>query len=175
MLQLTKRTEYGLLAMVHMADCPGEVQSVRRLCEQYPLPKRLLAEVLKDLARLGLVVSHRGTSGGYELARPAERITLADVVQALEGAPELTNCDSSIAQGSGGCEVRPTCRIRSPIQRVRATLWRTLEQTTLREIASPPPPSNATHAIASPSPSDTASDPRAHLRAMFAPHTSTRP
>ena len=137
MLQLTKRTEYGLIAMVHMVDRPGQVVSVREIGELYPLPRRLLAEVLKDLARLGLVHSHRGPTGGYSLARPAERITLADVVQALEGAPELTNCESSIALRSGGCEVKPMCRIRSPIQRVRATLWRALEETTLRSLAAP--------------------------------------
>jgi Rrf2 family protein len=140
MLQLTKRTEYGLIALVHMVEHPGTVVSVREIGERYPVPRRLLAEVLKDLARLGLVDSHRGPTGGYCLARAAERITLADVVQALEGAPELTNCESTLALKLGGCEVKPVCRIRSPIQRVRATLWRALEETTLRELAHPASP-----------------------------------
>jgi Rrf2 family protein len=69
-LQLTKRTEYGLIALVHMADRRGEVVSVREICEHYPVPRRLLAEVLKDLGRANLVESQRGATGGYQLARP---------------------------------------------------------------------------------------------------------
>ena len=137
MLQLTRRTEYGLLALVHIADREGRVVSVREICERFPLPRRMVAEVLKDLHHCALVESQRGSSGGYTLARRPEDITLGQVVAALEGAPALTTCESPIVMKSGGCEVQPMCPIRSPIHRVRERLWQMLEHTTLSSLQSP--------------------------------------
>jgi Rrf2 family nitric oxide-sensitive transcriptional repressor len=138
MLQLTKRTEYALIALVHMVDREGECVSVRELCERYPLPRRLVAEVLKDLCRMELVESHRGSQGGYSLAHPAESITLGQIVSAMEGKPSLTSCESMpLARLFPGreCEVVPTCPIRSPIHRLREHLWSLMESTTLRALA----------------------------------------
>jgi Rrf2 family protein len=138
MLQLTKRTEYGLIALIHIADRPGQVVSVREIGEHYPVPRRLLAEVVKDLARAGIVESQRGASGGYALARSADRITLRDVVDAIEGSPAVTGCESH-ADGASGCEVEPVCPIRSPLHRVRDGLRRLLERTTLESLSNPGP------------------------------------
>lgn len=137
MLQLTKRTEYGLIALVHMVDRGGEPISVRELCERNPVPKRVMAEVLKDLGRSDLVESHRGATGGYSLARPPESITLGEIVSALEGAPTLTNCEVSSTLRIGACEVKPNCPIRSPLQRVHERLLDLLEHTTLRSLSDP--------------------------------------
>ena len=76
MLKLTKRTEYGLIALTHLADREGEVVSVREIGEHYPVPKRLLAEVLKNLHHAGIVDSARGAQGGFWLARTADTVTL---------------------------------------------------------------------------------------------------
>ena len=134
MLQLTKRTEYALIALVHMADRQDEATSVRELCVRYPLPKRLVAEVLKDLAHAGLVVSHRGALGGYSLAMPPERITLGKIIATIEGAPAITNCDSLAHSRDGGCEVHPVCPIRSPIEQIREHIWKLFEATSLRSL-----------------------------------------
>lgn len=150
MLQLTKRTEYGLIALVHMVDrgragrvgadrAGADLVTAREVGERYPVPRRLLAEVLKDLCHAGLIESHRGPTGGYALARAAEDITLAQVIAALEGAPELTSCESATVLKHGGCEVQPVCPIRSPIHRVREGLWQMLERTTLRSLVSTSP------------------------------------
>jgi Rrf2 family protein len=135
MLQLTKRTEYGLIALVHMVDREGEVVSVREISERYPIPRRLLAEVLKDLAHEGLVESQRGALGGYSLARPAERITLGEVVEALEGRPALSNCETSSHTRAAECEIQELCPIRSPLHRIREGIWSLMERTTLRALA----------------------------------------
>ncbi len=140
MLQLTKRAEYGLIALVHMVDHGSGPVSVREISERYPVPRRLLAEVLKVLGRCALVESRRGPGGGYTLARAPEKITLGDVVSALEGAPSLTNCEVPAVLRQGGCEVKPTCPIRSPIQRVHEHLWDLLDRTTLRTLAAEPVP-----------------------------------
>jgi len=134
MLQLTKRTEYGLIAMVHMVDRGVEPVSVREIGERYPIPKRLLAEVLKDLCRAQLVESQRGAAGGYTLARPADVITVGDIVEALEGRPAISNCETSSLHRNAECEMQPTCRIRSPLQRIREAIWTMLERTTLRSL-----------------------------------------
>ena len=136
MLKLTKRTEYGLIALLHLADRDGEIVPVREVGDRYPLPRRLLAEALKDLGRAGIVHSQRGAAGGYWLARPAGTITRGEVIAALEGAPSLTSCqDLGAAGAEGECEVQPVCPIRSPLTRLRQGIWALLEGTTLRSLA----------------------------------------
>ena len=134
MLQLTKRTEYGLIALVYMADRGGSVVSVREISEHYPVPRRLLAEVLKDLARENLVESQRGATGGYVLARSPDEITLGGIVTALEGRPTLSSCESLAPARNGECELEPTCPIRSPLHRIREGIWTLMERTTLRSL-----------------------------------------
>lgn len=163
MLQFTKRTEYGLIALVHLMEREGEFVSVREICERHPIPRRLVAEVLKELGRAQLVESQRGAGGGYCLALSPETITLGRVIAALEGAPSLTSCatqeiaslsklpnrsgaspaagssTSTGIHGNGECDVSPTCPIRSPIHAVRDHLWGLLERTTLRSLGTPAP------------------------------------
>ncbi|MDZ4771804.1 MAG: Rrf2 family transcriptional regulator [Planctomycetota bacterium] len=138
MLQLTKRTEYGLIALVHMADHEGRVVSVREIGEHYPVPRRLMAEVLKDLAHAGIVESQRGATGGYMLARSADLITLAEIVTTLEGEPLITNCEGHADKlAHESCDIAPTCRIRSPLQRIREGIHGLMERTTLRSLSRP--------------------------------------
>lgn len=137
MLQLNKRTEYGLIALTHLAGCEGGVVSVREIAERYSVPRRLLAEVLKELVRAGHVEGHRGATGGYALSRPAQDITLGEVVAALEGRPSIASCESLPMLRAGTCDVEPRCPIKSPIQRIRAGLWNLMQRTTLRDLADP--------------------------------------
>ena len=137
MLQLTKRTEYGLIALVHLVDREGQFVSAREIGDAYPVPKRLLAEVLKDLGRAGLVESQRGASGGYSLARRPESISMVQIIEALEGTPSVTGCESLGIFEAGGCDVSPVCPIKSPMQRIRIAIWDLLQRTTLRDLARP--------------------------------------
>ncbi len=139
MLKLTKRTEYGLIALIHLVDRGDSFVSAREVGERYLLPKRLLAEVLKELQHAGLVESQLGASGGYRLTCGAERITLGHVIEALEGAPSLTNCDSHGPSLPGGeCSVELDCPIRSPLQVIRTGIWHLLQTTTLRSLIDSP-------------------------------------
>ncbi len=146
MIQLTKKTEYGLLALVRLADRDGEIVSVREIAEHYPIPRRLLAEVLKDLGHAQVVESHRGASGGYSLARDASSITVGEIVAALEGAPSLASCEALDLARNGTCEVEPHCPIKSPIQQLKADLWALLQRTTLSDLCQHEAASS-THAI----------------------------
>jgi Rrf2 family protein len=142
MLQLTKRTEYGLIALVHMADRDGEFVSVREISERYRIPRRLLAEVLKDLCQAKLVESHRGASGGYTLVGSADELALSEIVAALEGRPLLTSCEATTpasghGEWHGECGLVPICPIRSPLHRIREGLWQFMQRTTLRSLVQP--------------------------------------
>ncbi len=134
MIQLTKRTEYGLIALVHMAECEGRYVSAREISERFRIPKRLLAEVLKDLSHAALVESQRGASGGYALARSPDELALSAVVGALEGRPSLTSCENQSTVHHGDCDLVHVCPIRSPLHRLREGLWQLMQQTTLRSL-----------------------------------------
>lgn len=143
MLQLNKRTEYALIALVHLVDQdatgsePSRYVSAREICDQYPVPRRLLAEVMKDLQRVGLLHSQRGASGGYALVRLAEEVPLGDVIVAMEGPPGLTGCESFAGGPSMPCEVESNCPIKTPMSRVRQGIWTLFQRTTLRDLATP--------------------------------------
>jgi len=138
-LKLTKRTEYALIALVHLADREGRADggfaSVREIAERYPVPKRLVAEVLKELCKSAIVSSQRGAAGGYALARSAASISLGEVIVALEGKPSLTGCESLPAADHGRCDIEPVCPIKTPMQRVRLGIWDLMQRTTLLELA----------------------------------------
>lgn len=144
MLRLTKRTEYGLIALVHLAERaaaapPGEeaeVVSARAIGDIFPVPRRLLAEALKVLQVAGMLESTRGAHGGYRLAQPAGEISLGQIVSTLEGEPALTSCAGLGAAASDGvCEVEHVCPIRSPLSRLRTGIWNLLEGVSLQALA----------------------------------------
>src|SRR6478752_9006028 len=95
MLRLSKKADYALMAMKHLA-LRGDrgSSSAREIAEQYDIPIELLAKVLQRLVRRGLLESHQGTRGGYQLARPALQITVADVIQAIDGPVTVTACST---------------------------------------------------------------------------------
>ncbi|MFT7678446.1 MAG: Rrf2 family protein [Planctomycetota bacterium] len=135
MLKLTKRTEYGLIALVDLARRPGQVVSMREIGERHPVPKRLTGEALKALAHAGVVESARGAGGGFWLTRSPEEISLGEVVAALEGAPVLTSCeDLGASHKDGSCEVEGNCPIRSPLQNIRQGIWTLMQDTSLRSL-----------------------------------------
>ena len=118
MLRLSKKADYALMAMKHLA-LRGDrgSSSAREIAEQYDIPIELLAKVLQRLVRRGLLASQQGTRGGYQLARGPIQISVADVIQAIDGPVTVTACSSEEGTGpasslqsvtfatrSGGCE-----------------------------------------------------------------------
>jgi Rrf2 family protein len=135
MLQLSKRSEYGLIALVHLTDRRGQIVSAREIAERHGVPRRLLAEVLKDLCRAGIVESTRGAQGGYSLARPATQISLGQVIGAIDGDVALTPCEDLRSYLVGSCDVESTCPIQGPLDRLRAGISGLLQRTTLQDLA----------------------------------------
>ncbi len=132
MLRLSKKTDYALMAMKHLA-LHGDrgAASAREIAEQYAIPAELMAKVLQRLVRRGLLVSHQGTRGGYQLGRPASLISVADVIQAVDGPLTVTACSTD----DQGCEQFTRCNVRDPLWRIKDRILMALAGFTLAEIA----------------------------------------
>ena len=132
MLRLSKKADYGLIAMRHLALQPERgSSSAREIAEQYGIPVELLAKVLQRLARQGLLSSHQGTRGGYHLARSATLISVADVIQAIDGPVMVTACSEDVAD----CDQYETCSVRDPLWRIKDRIVSALSACTIFEMA----------------------------------------
>jgi Rrf2 family protein len=138
MLRLSKKSDYALMSMKHLATRPGEAgaASAREIAEAYSIPLDLLAKVLQQLVRQHLLVSVQGTRGGYRLARTPDAITVADIVQAMDGPFTVTACSPD----DHACDQYSTCSIRDPLWKIRNRIFQTLNAVTLAEMAVDPVP-----------------------------------
>jgi len=130
MFRLSKKADYGLIALKHLAQHTDESVSAREIAKEYRIPAELLAKILQRLARKGLVVSQQGTHGGYVLARDASKISIVDVIEALDGPIGITPCE----RGSS-CEQLEKCTVRDPLNAVRVKMVRILGDTSIYELA----------------------------------------
>ena len=140
MLAFTKKTGYALVAMTHLAHLgDGTLASAREIAETFAVPTSLLMNVLKELAAAGYVESVRGAHGGYRLAVRPDELTLADLVEALEGPVRLAECVTDEAADSEECtcEVMARCPITDPVHRVQRRLNDFLKKVSLAEIVEP--------------------------------------
>ena len=132
MLRLSKKADYGLIAMRHLALQPEtSSSSAREIAEQYDIPVELLAKVLQRLARQGLLASHQGTRGGYHLARLATEISVADVIQAIDGPVMVTACSDDVAD----CDQYSKCSVRDPLWQIKDRIVSALSACTIYEMA----------------------------------------
>jgi FeS assembly SUF system regulator len=137
MLRMGKLTDYGIVLLTHLAQDEGRAACVRTAQElavasRVPLPT--VAKLLKELGRAGLVSSQRGRRGGYALARPAHAISVAEIVEALEGPVALTECSTA----DGTCDLEPTCVARSHWAPISRAIHRTLSRLPLSALAPHP-------------------------------------
>jgi Rrf2 family protein len=140
MLRLSKKADYALMAMKHLAlrtdrGSQGS-SSAREIAEAYDIPIELMAKVLQRLVRHGLLASHQGTRGGYLLARTPVQISVADVIQAVDGPVTVTACSTE----EGTCEQFTKCNVRDPLWRVRERILSALGECTIAELAAEGPP-----------------------------------
>ena len=132
MLRLSKKADYALIAMKHLAQKAGAPStSAREIAEQYDIPIELLAKVLQRLVRTGLLASTQGTRGGYTLSRAPKSISVADVIQAIDGPFTVTACSSD----NNDCEQYSKCSVRDPLWQIRERIVAALGTVTLSEMA----------------------------------------
>jgi FeS assembly SUF system regulator len=132
MIRLTKMTDYAIVLMAEIAGQRDEdTLNARDLASASGVPLPMVSKTLKALAKGGLLVSHRGTKGGYELSKAPESITVVDIIEALEGPISLTEC-----VGSDGvpCMIQSGCRTRHNWARISHEIRNALQNITLLEM-----------------------------------------
>src|SRR5215216_4542097 len=135
MLRLSKKADYALLAIGHLAAHADRNASTRELAEGYDIPAELLAKVLQKLVRARLLISIQGIRGGYALGRPAATISVADVIQAVDGPLTVTAC----SEADHSCDQYSKCNIRDPLWRIKDRILATLAATSVAELATEMP------------------------------------
>ena len=135
MLRVSKLTDYATAVMTCLASAGDGVTSAQALAERARLELPTVSKLLKQLAQAGLVASTRGINGGYRLARPPERITIADIVTAMEGPIGMTECSAH----AGLCGHEPHCGVRVNWQRINHAIADALASVTLADMLKPPP------------------------------------
>ncbi len=142
MIRIAKLTDYGIVLMTSFADrgqtihqaSHGSAYNARELAAHARLPLPTVGKLLKTLSHAGLLVSFRGKKGGFTLSRPPEKITVADIIAALEGPISVTECSTP-----GLCEQERGCPMRANWQLINRAIRDALDGLTLAEIARPLP------------------------------------
>jgi Rrf2 family protein len=138
MLTLTRKTDYALIALAHLAQDPTRRSSAREIASQYGVPLPLLMNLLKLLTQRGFARSSRGPRGGYSLGTSADQISLNDIVQAIEGPVQLVQCVDQPTSSANGeesaCDLMCSCPVRSPIHKIHERLVEFLSGITLADL-----------------------------------------
>ena len=138
MLKLSKKADYGLIALKHLAMHGSEGSaSANDIAEAYGISATLMAKVLQKLAKGGLVAARHGSSGGYTLGREASKITALDVITAIDGPLFITSCVTH----RGQCFQTSTCTVREPLRRVNDSILEVLNKVTISQMTDDSPSS----------------------------------
>jgi FeS assembly SUF system regulator len=131
MLRMGKLTDYATVVLATLALDPARHSAAAELAERTRLKLPTVSKVLKELQRAGMVLSSRGAQGGYRLARRADEITAAQILDVFEGPVAITECSTSSSQ----CGIEKLCRVSGAWQRINAAIRRALEDVTLQQLA----------------------------------------
>lgn len=130
MLKLTKKADYALISLRHIAVSPRGTSSAKEIADGYGIPPALLAKVLQTLTKSGFLQSVAGTNGGYKLSRSPNSITALEVIRAIDGPVVLTSCFTS----QEPCGQSQSCTVREPLRRVHEAILDLLAKMTIREL-----------------------------------------
>jgi len=131
MLKLTKKADYGLMAMKHLAERAHEgACCAKDVADAYGIPPEALAKILQRLVKAGLLHSQHGMNGGYTLARDASRISAFEVIRAIDGPLFITSCITV----RGECDQSERCTIREPLRRVNDSIEQVLRRISIAEM-----------------------------------------
>ena len=110
MVRISKLTDYGVIIMAFMAAAPTRIFQSREIAEAVTVAKPTVAQLLQKLTKQQLLISHRGTTGGYQLAYAPNKISVADLVHALEGPIAITECNLEHHK----CPTAGSCSVKTP-------------------------------------------------------------
>lgn len=136
MLRVSRLTDYAAVVMTCIAAHPDDVLSTAQIAVETHLELPTVSKLLKSLGHAGLVESFRGVNGGYRLGRPAAAISLAEIVEAMEGPIGMTECGVT----EGQCDREAQCGVRGSWQRINNVLDAALRAMSLADMLRPPMP-----------------------------------
>ncbi|MCK9407744.1 MAG: Rrf2 family transcriptional regulator [Bacteriovoracaceae bacterium] len=120
MLKLSKKVEYGLIAIRHIASVNNQISTVKEISEKYSIPSDVLAKVMQKLTKGKLITSHQGAMGGYTLARGADQISVMNVISVIEGSQMgIAQCFSEEPEN---CSIYLNCTIKNPLGKIQHNL-----------------------------------------------------
>jgi Rrf2 family protein len=132
MFKLSKKADYGLIAVKHLAmHRQQHACSANEIAEEYGISVTLMAKVLQKLARYGLVGAKHGSSGGYQLAKEPSQISALDVISAIDGPVLITSCVTS----HGACDATDRCTVREPLRKVNESILTVLGTVTISQMS----------------------------------------
>lgn len=134
MLRLSKKAEYGLMAMQYIAARPGTVVSAKEIADEYGISFELLSKVLQLLMRRDIIQSYKGVNGGYVMLLHPSSVNIADVIHAIEGRSSLVRCTEESTEEPCTCRHYDCCTIRTPMQKIQERLDKVLASMTIAEM-----------------------------------------
>jgi len=141
MLKFSKKADYGLMALQYIASVQfddvtrARIVNTKEIAEEYNIPVELLAKVLQVLAKCGIIESQNGPKGGYLLAREASKITVAQILEAIEGPLGITDCYHEEKDNPAcSCLQYEHCNIRTPLRKVQDSIYQLLNSMTIEDM-----------------------------------------
>jgi Rrf2 family iron-sulfur cluster assembly transcriptional regulator len=130
-MELTKACSYGIFGMIYLSKQPqGKVVSLSEISKAENLPEKFLAKIFQNLTRSGLIRSHRGAGGGFSLARPANQITVKELLESIQGPIYFAKCLSDL----DGCDKKGVCKLLKLWKKSQDYTMKILSQTTLADL-----------------------------------------
>lgn len=130
-MQITRQTEYAIKTLIDLAQVPyGQLVSSKVISQRHEIPEEFLHKTIQILSRAGLVVTQRGVQGGVRLGRPLDKITVADVIEAMEGPIALNVCLSPGYQ----CANKGICKVRRVLSSAQNAMVNELKKQSLADI-----------------------------------------
>jgi Rrf2 family protein len=135
MFKLSKKADYGLIAVKHLAMHRNEhACSANEIADEYGISTTLMAKVLQKLARQNLVAAKHGSTGGYQLSKTPDQISALEVITAIDGPVLITSCVTS----HGNCDATSKCSVREPLRRVNESILNVLGTVTIAQMSEEP-------------------------------------
>jgi len=131
-MRLTAFTDYALRALMRLAGEPKRTFTTDEIAREFAISRHHLTKVVRELGEGGFIATQRGAGGGFRLARPAEKITLGEVVRLLEARHAMVEC---FRADGGACVLTPRCRLKSKLALAARAFIAELDRTTLAECA----------------------------------------
>ena len=138
MFKLSKKADYGLIAMKHLANHRDQhACSANEIAEEYGVSTTLMAKVLQKLAKQSLVAAKHGSTGGYQLTKHPEQVSALEVITAIDGPVFITSCVTN----HGACDATDRCSVKEPLRRVNESIMEVLSTVTVAHLSEEAPES----------------------------------